>query len=464
MTQRVEAVLPRWARALDWASAGLVLLSLTVMIFGGFREWTPFGRLSVTSWIRPLFLALVLLLVRHAVRRRPAISDRMLDALRRWRNLPEARVLWPIFLSTRFGVLIVGFLGLALFGYAPNATPWHLYENEFLNLPSRWDTGWYLGIAVDGYQWRPSSDPRYQQNIAFFPMYPMLMRYGSLFFARQHMWVGVIVSFVSFFLALKYLFRLTRLWIDDDGAAATLAFIATYPFALFYSAAYTESLFLLTIVGACYHFERSELAKAAAWGLVAGLTRPNGCLLSVPLAFIALRPWLSNRDWHPLLPRLAAAAAPGIGMLIYSAYIYSLTGNPLQWTTQNAAWGRVYRGVDVLVGERIEFLQQYGFYDYATNRSIDMLYVVCVVFVLASVWPVYRRFGLPYAVIILLNVIPPLTMGGLLSMGRVTSVIFPAFMWLGAVVPVRHRLGWLVLFAMLQAVCAVAFFTWRPLY
>jgi hypothetical protein len=25
-------------------------------------------------------------------------------------------------------------------------------------------------------------------------------------------------------------------------------------------------------------------------------------------------------------------------------------------------------------------------------------------------------------------------------------------------------LGWLVLFAMLQALCALAFFTWRPLY
>jgi hypothetical protein len=93
-----------------------------------------------------------------------------------------------------------------------------------------------------------------------------------------------------------------------------------------------------------------------------------------------------------------------------------------------------------------------------------MLYVACVMFTLASVWPVYRRFGAPYAALILVNVLPPLAMGGLLSMGRVTSVIFPTFLWLGAAVPARHRTGWLVGFAMLQALCAIAFFTWRPLY
>ena len=67
-----------------------------------------------------------------------------------------------------------------LLGYAPNTPPWRIYDNDFLNLPARWDTGWYLGVAIDGYSCQPSLANR-QQNIAFFPVYPMLMRYGSLF-------------------------------------------------------------------------------------------------------------------------------------------------------------------------------------------------------------------------------------------------------------------------------------------
>ena len=51
-------------------------------------------------------------------------------------------------------------------------------------------------------------------------------------------------------------------------ATAGLRRLATYPFALYYSAAYTDSLFLLTIVAACYHVERDELWTAGLWGLV----------------------------------------------------------------------------------------------------------------------------------------------------------------------------------------------------
>ena len=85
-------------------------------------------------------------------------------------------------------------------------------------------------------------------------------------------------------------------------------------------------------------------------------------------------------------------------------------------------------------------------------------------FVLTSVVGVYRRLGIAYAAMIPLNVFPPLFMGGLLSMGRITSVIFPTFLWLGYAVPARHRNGWLIAFAMLQAMFAIAFFTWRPLF
>ena len=64
----------------------------------------------------------------------------------------------------------------------------------------------------------------------------------------------------------------------------------------------------------------------------------------------------------------------------------------------------------------------------------------------------------------MVNVLPPIAAGGLLSMGRVTSVLFPAFLWLGSAVPVRHRSAWVMFFAALQGFVAVMFFTWRPLY
>src|SRR5262245_19752971 len=462
MSARDDLSLPMPARALDALSLALLLLSLSVVVTGGFREFTPFGRISVTSWVRPAVLGVLLLLVRHWRWRRPTILSRALAAIERARRSETAAVVWPLFLSTRIGVLVVGFFGIVLLGYAPNTPPWRVYGNDLLDLPARWGTGWYLGIAVEGYSFQHSSEVR-QQNIAFFPLYPLLLRYVSPFAAHQYLWVGVGISLVAFLWALAYLFKLARAHLDDDRAAAGVALLATYPFALFYSAAYTEPLFLLTMVAACYHFERDELWKAGAWGLAAGLCRPNGCLLSVALGLMALR-GVRAKPWAALADRVAAAAAPGIGMLIYSTYIFFLTGNPLQWTAQNAAWGRLYRGIDSLVTDRYAYIQYNGFYNYASTLGLDLIQSVAVVFVLATAWPVYRRLGAAYAALILINVLLPLSAGGLLSMGRVTSVMFPAFLWLGAAVPPRHRPSWLIGFAMMQALCAIAFFTWRPLY
>jgi hypothetical protein len=467
--------LPWHVRLLDAVGVAFILIGMSVIVTGGFREWTPLGRISMTSWARPLAIGVIALLVRHAMYRSPTLPHRLFAGMRGFWSTPEPRAITAIFLSTRLGVLVVGFLGITMIGYAPNTPPWRVYANDLLNLPARWDAGWYLGVAIEGYIWK-EAEATDQQNIAFFPAYPMLMRYGALFLARQTLWVGVLISLVSFFFALRYLFRLARATLDEDAAIAAVAFLAAYPFAFFFSAPYTEALFLLASLGAFYHFERDELIQAAIWGLVAGLTRPNGCLLSIPLALLALRPLLARRNApgeggsqaslvvRSVASRLAIAAMPGIGMLIFSTFIYSLTGNPLQWAAQNAAWGRVYRGLDHIVQDRVRYVNQYGFYDYASSRSLDLLQSVAVLFAIASVWPVYRRFGLHYAVLLVINLVTPLMMGGLLSMGRVTSVLFPTFLWLGAAVPPRQRSGWLLAFAMLQALCAIVFFTWRPLY
>jgi hypothetical protein len=162
--------------------------------------------------------------------------------------------------------------------------------------------------------------------------------------------------------------------------------------------------------------------------------------------------------------RLLAAGAPGYGMLVFSAFIYRLTGNPFTWTMQNVAWGRVYRGLDSLVSDRVGFIANNGVYSYASTQTIDLFYSLAVLLALAAVWPVYRRFGLALALLIPITILPPMAAGGMLSMGRVTSILFPVFLWMGAAVPDRHRAAWIALFAMLQGFVAAMFFTWRPLY
>ena len=79
-------------------------------------------------------------------------------------------------------------------------------------------------------------------------------------------------------------------------------------------------------------------------------------------------------------------------------------------------------------------------------------------------WPIYRRYGIAFAALIPITILPPMAAGGLLSMGRVTSILFPVFLWLGGAIPPQHRKAWIGLFALLQGLAAVMFFTWRPLF
>jgi hypothetical protein len=462
MTDRTPPSLPWPARLLDTAALVAAIVAASVAAFGGFREGTPIGRLSVTSWTRPFAVTLLLLVVRHVMWRTPSAWSRVAAGAARWRRHDDARSIAGIVIASRLGVLIAGFLGIALIGYAAGTPPYRVYNNDILDMPARWDTGWYMGIATSGYSFDPAAAST-MQNIAFFPLYPMLMRFVGLLLGRNVIWAGVLVSIVSFALAARYLFLIARPRIDRDSSLAAIALLAAYPFALFFSATYTESLFLLGLVASCYYFERDRLLPAAAWGLAVGLTRPNGCFLSIVLALMVLRD-IKTSPWAATLRRLSVAAMPGVGLLVFSAYIYGLTGNPLQWAAQHGAWGREYKGLWTLFIERLRYIQANGLYNYVSTLTVDLINLAGGTFAIVSVWPVWRRFGAPYAALVAINVLVPLLAGGTLSLGRITSILFPTFLWLGVAIPASHRSAWLIVFAMLQAVFAVVFFTWRPLY
>ena len=77
--------------------------------------------------------------------------------------------------STRAAILFVGYMAVVTFGYFSGAPPFRVDENEVVNLQVRWDTGWYLGIALGEYSYNRDR-PQDQQNIVFFPALPVSIR------------------------------------------------------------------------------------------------------------------------------------------------------------------------------------------------------------------------------------------------------------------------------------------------
>jgi len=476
-------VLPRWARAVDVLCLLLAVLAVVVAEWGGFRERLGDVRIALTSPYRLAVIALVLAGVRHALAPRPPIYADLPRRLAAALRTEESATAWRALAGTRPAILFVGYMAVVMIGYNHGRPPLRLSENEVANLQVRWDMAWYFGIATEGYRVL-THDPNAQQNIVFFPALPMLMRVTARLLGGTTMSFvvgGTLVTLGAFFWGLRYLFRLAReLTGGDDAARFGVWLIAAYPFALFFGAIYTESLFLLGATAAFYHFRRRELWAAGAWGLLVGFTRPNGCFLSIPLGVMAVSPWLpswltggaadaperdpSRGTLGSVATGLVSAAMPGIAVLMYSAYIWHIADNPLAWAAGHAAWGREYRGFTTLISDRYAWLANEGVYAYTSQVPGDLLNALGAVFALVAALPVARRLGLAYAVFILVNILPPMAAGGMLSIGRVSSALFPAFIWFAMVIPVRHRTGWLATFMAVQAFNAALFYTWRELF
>ncbi len=399
-------------------------------------------------------------------------------------------VVWPAFLVTRLLVLFVAYQAVMQIGY-PERPVFRISEDPVWNLQARWDAGWYLALAKDGYSWRADRVGR-QQNIAFFPAFPMLMRGAGTTLDLAARWMGLpellggrdsrfviggsLVALMAFWWALHYLFRFTRAVAGDEEKAANAVWLlAAYPFALFYSAPYTEALFLLTTVAAFYHLERGEYRWAGLWGLMAGLTRPNGFLLAAPLGLLAIAPrgwtWLNRRPAPErsvegtssrIAKGLAASATPVLGMLLYSAFLGYRFGRPFAWTEAQAGWGRSFQGTNYFVW-RWTLIADEGWYAYVTRHPVDVLNVAALLLCAGLLWTVTRRLGVAYLVFVVANLLPPILID-LPAFGRMTSVMFPVFVALALALRSSWALPIAGAFTIVQVLAASLFYTWRQLY
>src|SRR5205085_7093683 len=168
-------------------------------------------------------------------------------------------------------VLLIGAVAVAVVGTVPPPVAeavWRVSSNEVANLLARWDTFFYYTIATDGYSWNPDVFRHY--NVVFFPLYPMVMRAGGAVLGGHPLLAGLAVSLAAFTAAMALLYRLARLELGDEYAWRVVLLMSTFPYALYFSAVYTESLFLLLSVGAFYAMRQGRLGWAAVCGLAAG--------------------------------------------------------------------------------------------------------------------------------------------------------------------------------------------------
>jgi hypothetical protein len=458
--ETVTTSLPRWVRFLDAGSVLLLGTAAVLTIGDGVRFDIAGARIAISSPARAALWAAVAMIARHAMHPTPTLATRAWSWTRHRIVWPDISFVTQLVLTTRVPAVLIGLLAVATIGLG-SEVHYQAYASPWLNLPARWDAEWYSDIAAFGYSW--DGDWSRQQSVVFFPAFPMAARVVARLLGIHVLYAAWFVSFAAFAVAMLFFIRLARAHLDTRSASDAAWLLATYPFAIYFSAAYSESLFLLTMCGMFLSVQEQRFGRAAMWGLVAGLTRPNGWLLAVPLALLLhahFRP-LRPREW---LRAAALVAAPLVGMLLFTLYLHLRFADGFAWLRGQAAWGRTFRGLHLFALDRISYITEYGLSRYLTDAPFDALNTGAALLAMGLIIPVTRRLGAAYGALIAALALPPLLIGGAMSMGRITSVLFPMFIWLAAELPLKYRTGVLIAFATLQGFAATLYFTWRPLF
>ncbi len=234
-----------------------------------------------------------------------------------------------VFFSSRLLFIGVGALAVS---YLPRADPAGdpLEPPGSLNYWAHWDGAWYSEIATQGY------GARAPESTAFFPLYPMLLRFGNALPGGPALW-GVLISLLCTVFALFFVYRVAEnLYGVRAAKAATLA-LAFFPTAFFLNAVYTESLFLALTAGAVWAARvRRNLVFAGVFGALAAATRSLGVLLLIPLLF----EWLRYRREFGVSGLTGLALVPA-GLVGYALFLRERFGDPLVFARQqNAYWER----------------------------------------------------------------------------------------------------------------------------
>ena len=432
------------------------------------------GRIQISPWrTLPIdwFVWLIALAALVVLRRRIAPGSlplsHLFEKLRQWFRLPSTTLALHLALWTRVAIFAAGLLAVNTLGHDLSTGP--PPPNEVAYLPGRWDAGWYVGLAAGGYRW----DGRLDRNarIAFFPAYPMSVRaVGRVLHLPQReppwLWCGAILSTIYFWVALAYLHRLARMWIGPTRAGPAILIAALYPFSFFFGQMYSESLFLLCAVAGTFYVMNGQPARAFWFGLVAGLTRPTGVLVSLLLIGAALwarrnRP--ADARANSSITTLFAIASPALGTALYSIYLRWLTGHWLAWLTAQEGWGRTIQDPVMLVTSVATSLRALGLTGYVHARPYDAINLAAALFSFAMLVLIWRRLGLWMTLFAAASLLAPLRVGGLVSMGRYTAVIFPMFLAYGTLNR-RVVIASAIVFGVLQLWFAGLFFADRAVF
>ncbi|WP_416970483.1 hypothetical protein [Streptomyces sp. 4F14] len=180
-----------------------------------------------------------------------------------------------------------------------------------------WDSRWYLGIAEHGYGRTLSFGPDVvHSDLAFFPLYPALVRAVTAVTPLGGGSAGLLVSWTAAGTAACGIYAVTRHLRGHAVAAATVVLWGLLPHSVVLSMAYTEPVLTAFAAWALYAVLTGRWVWAGALAAAAGLSRPNGFAVAAAVVVagvceaVRARGWGGGKSYSSGMTRARVPAAP----------------------------------------------------------------------------------------------------------------------------------------------------------
>jgi hypothetical protein len=230
---------------------------------------------------------------------------------------------------------------------------------------------------------------------------------------------------------------------DASTARRALFYVAFAPYALFYFAGYTESLFLLLCLMMFFFLSRAQKGNSSiSWwlagfcGLLTAISRPQGLLLALPFLVIYIRHFFfrhsfsSTNGREKLLAIFPLTLIP-LGLGIYMLYLWKVFHNPFIFSTsQTLYWGRLPLTFPFVT---ISYVIRAILKPSSLHLSLQILNILNLLSILIPLGALlvgWKRIPFHYvlfalALIVFATLYPMGTQNALTSVPRFMTVVFP---------------------------------------
>lgn len=341
---------------------------------------------------------------------------------------------------------------------------------------TKWDAKWYSNIAALGYYSKASA--------AFFPFYPLLSKAIGNISGIGTIYAGYVISNLAFISAIYLGRRLLLLDYEKRDANRIILLMALFPTSFYFSAYYTESLFLMTFLLSLYAMRKKKWALAGIGGFFAAMTRNTGIFLVIPFVIEYLvneigitygdlkKPFgLAARidirhsmKYRKILWVIAIPSSTGLYML----YLQRRFGDPLAFKDSESYFHRysmnpficIFRGIFETISKSIghSYPKSTGYY-YLYVLAFTLLALITLVLSVGKI-----RFS--YWAVMLLSIMIPLSepyLGKLndyfTSFPRYMLVIFPVYIGIYEIIR-RKTIAYIPLLFYFGVFLAISTYLW----